>query len=496
MVSGISLSNKCQFLFGFAVVMILAGALSVPWILTRMLTRESEVEVARQLADAWLADRIQLGAIGWYRGIPIRSSDLFDDPDEPPALRMTLVQVEQIDPDDESRPFLAAALQRFRTSADETEHQTTTKIGGKTVHQYARALTESQMQAIRDRTGTVFRTTAFEPGLADPLRAILLVERASQFAESQLLISRVYITSAGLVASLLAVLVFYLILTKLILSPVRKLRATTEKVEQGDLAIRSQIKTGDEFEQLSQAFNSMLDRLEQGLEVALAEPPASLFLLDEMVKVEADPDPKRHRYLQNILISGRSLLEMINELLDMTKIEANRFEVTIEPTSVADLIEGLVGIMRPQASAKGITFRTQVSQHVPLIETDPGKLQQILYNFLSNALKFTPAGGTVTISADRVTRQDNTLGVRLAVADTGPGIPYDQQDVIFEKFRQLDASHTREHPGTGLGLAICRELAQMLNATVSFVSEPGCGATFFVDLPQAHQPDEPQPLMG
>ena len=538
MVSGISLSNKCQFLFGFAVVMILAGALSVPWILTRMLTGESEVEVARQLADAWLADRIQLGAIGWYRGIPIRSSDLFDDPDEPPALRMTLVQVEQIDQDDESRPFLAAALQRVRTSADETEHQTTTKIGGKTVHQYARALTESQMQAIRDRTGTVFRTTAFEPGLADPLRAILLVERASQFAESQLLISRVYITSAGLVASLLAVLVFYLILTKLILSPVRKLRATTEKVEQGDLAIRSQIKTGDEFEQLSQAFNSMLDRLEQGqgqlrainesLDLKLnelAEANVGLYesnrfkseflanishelrtplngiigfaeLLEEMVKVEADPDPKRHRYLQNILISGRSLLEMINELLDMAKIEANRFEVTIEPTSVADLIEGLVGIMRPQASAKGITFRTQVSQHVPLIETDPGKLQQILYNFLSNALKFTPAGGTVTISADRVTRQDNTLGVRLAVADTGPGIPYDQQDVIFEKFRQLDASHTREHPGTGLGLAICRELAQMLNATVSFVSEPGCGATFFVDLPQAHQPDEPQPLMG
>src|SRR5690606_12731955 len=144
----------------------------------------------------------------------------------------------------------------------------------------------------------------------------------------------------------------------------------------------------------------------------------------------------------------------------------------IEPTSVGDLVEGLVSIMRPQAEAKQLTLRTVIGQRLPMIETDPGKLQQILYNFLSNAIKFTPAGGNeVTISADRVTRQDNTLGVRIAVADSGPGIPYDMQDVIFEKFRQIDASHTRQHAGTGLGLAICKELAQLLGATVSFVSE-------------------------
>ena len=92
--------------------------------------------------------------------------------------------------------------------------------------------------------------------------------------------------------------------------------------------------------------------------------------------------------------------------------------------------------------------------------------------------------------------QDNALGVRIAVADTGPGIPEDMQDIIFEKFRQADAGHTREHRGTGLGLAICRELAKLLGATVSFVSEPGRGATFFVDLPLAHQPEQPQPLMA
>jgi two-component system sensor histidine kinase BarA len=86
--------------------------------------------------------------------------------------------------------------------------------------------------------------------------------------------------------------------------------------------------------------------------------------------------------------------------------------------------------------------------------------------------------------------------VRIAVADTGPGIPEDMQDAIFEKFRQVDAGHTRAHAGTGLGLAICRELAEMLGATVSFVSDPDRGATFFVDLPLTHQPEEPQPLMA
>jgi signal transduction histidine kinase len=332
--------------------------------------------------------------------------------------------------------------------------------------------------------------------------------------------------------------VFHFILTKLILSPVRTLRATAERVQAGDLRTRANIRTGDEFEQLSSAFNTMLDRLEQDqsqlkslnetldFKVSeLAEANVGLFesnklkseflanvshelrtplnsiigfaeLLEEIARSEAEANPKRLRYIGNILTSGRSLLEMINDLLNMAKIESGRMEVNIEPTSVGDLIDGLSGLMRPAAEGKQITLRTVIGQRLPAIETDPGKLQQILYNFVANAIKFTPIGGTVTVSADRVTRQDNSAGVRVAVADSGPGIPFDMQDVIFEKFRQVDASHTRQHEGTGLGLAICKELAQLLGAAVSFVSEPGRGATFFVDLPLTHQPHAPQPLMA
>ena len=541
MVSGISLANKCQLLFGFAVVVILAAALSVPWIRTRMLVGDYQVEEARRIADSWLADRIQLGTLEQPGGLSYASGGFSEEPGEDPMLRLSFVPVDEIDEglgEDDERGFLADALRRFREDSEITEHARSDKIGGQTVYRYARAIRESQMRAIRDFHVSIFSGPVLEEGIADPLRAILIVDRNTQFAEGQLLRNRIFIISSMIVGSLLAILVFYFILTKLILSPVRHLRETAEKVQAGDLAIRSDINTGDEFQQLAEAFNTMLDRVEQSqaqlqamnetldLKVdELAEANIGLYesnrlkgeflanvshelrtplnsiigfaeLLQELARADDNADPKRMRYVQNILSSGRSLSEMINELLDMAKIEAGRMEINVEQTSVSDLIEGLVRVMRPQAEARNLELRSVIGARVPVIETDPGKLQQIIYNFLSNAIKFTPEGGTITISADRVTRQDNSLGVRLAVADTGAGIPEDMQDVIFEKFRQIDSGHTREHTGTGLGLAICRELAQMLGASVSFVSEPGRGATFFVDLPLVYQPDEPQPLMA
>ena len=547
MVSGISLANKCQLLFGFAIVVIIAVALAVPWTRMSTLMRESQIETARQLADAWLDGRVQLGAGENLNAAVLLGDDedvdleaLMDDGDaETAEFTMRLINAAGIRPRDGGPGFLTSALGRFRDNPESDEHTATVMVNGHAVHRYARAIRHEQLQTVPDPiVNSIMPLAADETVSPDAVRAILLIDRIDSIAQGQLLTSRVFIITAGIVASLLAGLVFYFILTKLILSPVRRLRETTEKVQSGDLRIRSQIKTGDEFEQLAGAFNSMLDRLEQGqaqlkainesLDLKLTElseanvglyesnrfkseflanvshelrtPLNSIIgfaeLLEEIAKSDAEANPKRLRYIQNILSSGRALLEMINELLDMAKIEAGRMEVGIEPTSVGDLVEGLVSIMRPQAEAKQLTLRTVIGQRLPMIETDPGKLQQILYNFLSNAIKFTPAGGNeVTISADRVTRQDNTLGVRIAVADSGPGIPYDMQDVIFEKFRQIDASHTRQHAGTGLGLAICKELAQLLGATVSFVSEPGRGATFFVDLPLTHHPHAPQPLM-
>ena len=187
----------------------------------------------------------------------------------------------------------------------------------------------------------------------------------------------------------------------------------------------------------------------------------------------------------------RSHPSEINDLLDMAKIEAGRMEVNLEPICIEDLLEGLTGIMTPQATARSIELDCQVEDDLPQIETDPGKLQQILYNFLSNAIKFTPEHGQVTILAEGADAH-----VLLSVSDTGPGIAPDMQDLIFEKFRQADASHTREFTGTGLGLAICRELAELLQCELAVDSTPGRGSTFSVTIPVTYTPPKSPSLMG
>jgi signal transduction histidine kinase len=128
------------------------------------------------------------------------------------------------------------------------------------------------------------------------------------------------------------------------------------------------------------------------------------------------------------------------------------------------------------------------------VETDPGKLQQILYNFVSNAIKFSPEGSRVIVRAE-VWAVDGAPGIRMTVVDSGPGIPLDMQQTIFEKFRQVDASHTKSHSGTGLGLAICRELSAMLGAKLGVESNSKKGSSFWVEIPLEFRAKKLTPLM-
>lgn len=190
-------------------------------------------------------------------------------------------------------------------------------------------------------------------------------------------------------------------------------------------------------------------------------------------------DPRSTRYLQNILNSGRNLLELINDLLDLAKIEAGRMEVRSAPLPLNDLFEGLTGILKPLSEKKNLTIVTGIAGDVPILQTDAAKLQQVLYNFLSNAIKFSPAAGQIDLSAERVEEGR----VRISVTDRGPGIDADKQQMIFEKFRQIDGSVTREHGGTGLGLAISKELIGLMGGEIGVRSAPGAGATFWIVLP-------------
>ena len=508
MASGLSLANKVQLLFGTAVVVLLAAALAVPWFSTEALVYQSQLEVSRQLADTWLEVPDRMGTSG---PIPIRVFSVSDARDA-----------------GDTRPFVQEVVSRMTADPALQELFQQIDTGNEVVYYYARAL--------RGETWTRLRPGSELP--ADGFGGVLLIERPSKLAAGQLLSSRVYLVAAWLMASLLAVLLFWFIVNRVVLKPVRRLRDTADKVEQGDFSVRASIETGDDFESLGESFNRMLDEIERTSSQLrsvnetldfkvneLAEANIGLFesnrlkseflanvshelktplnsiigfaeLLDELASREESPDPKRHRYVSNIIESGRRLLEMISELLEMAKIEAGRVEVNIAPLEVRELLEGLVAIMRPQAEGKRITIEAKVGPEVPLVDTDAGKLQQILFNFLSNAVKFSPEESTVILAAEEVVRQNNAMGIRFRVSDHGPGIPLDMQESIFEKFRQVDASHTRSHGGTGLGLAICRELAELIGASVSLVSEPGGGSTFSVEVPLTYREKELQPLLG
>ncbi|MGH2668756.1 MAG: sensor histidine kinase, partial [bacterium] len=204
----------------------------------------------------------------------------------------------------------------------------------------------------------------------------------------------------------------------------------------------------------------------------------------------ADGNARAAHYTENILISGRILLQIINDLLDLAKIEAGRVELHVEPVDLKELCAALLEFMRPLASKKNLRVELHAEPNLPLLLSDRGRIRQVLFNLLSNAIKFTPAGGQVGVALRPVGEHH----VRVAVQDSGPGIDAEHRAVIFEKFRQIDQSATREHSGTGLGLAIAKELTHLLGGEIGVESELGHGATFWVEFPTAAPQPRERPL--
>jgi signal transduction histidine kinase/DNA-binding response OmpR family regulator/HAMP domain-containing protein len=188
---------------------------------------------------------------------------------------------------------------------------------------------------------------------------------------------------------------------------------------------------------------------------------------------------KQLEYAQTIQSAGVDLLKLINDILDLSKIEAGRMEVNLEDVSLSTLVEAFEKKFRPVADSKGLAFHITTTQDLPpVLHTDDQRLQQIINNLLSNAFKFTSQGG-VTLTISKAERQNFSF----AVTDTGIGIPKDKQEIIFEAFQQVDGTTSRRFGGTGLGLSISRELANLLGGKIRLHSEAGKGSTFTLYLP-------------
>jgi CheY-like chemotaxis protein/CHASE3 domain sensor protein/nitrogen-specific signal transduction histidine kinase len=194
------------------------------------------------------------------------------------------------------------------------------------------------------------------------------------------------------------------------------------------------------------------------------------------------------RFAQSIYSAGNDLLNLINDILDLSKVEAGKLEVRSEPIALERLVEGLVQTFRPIAGQKGIKFAASIAENAPeRVETDPQRLEQILKNLLSNAFKFTERGEV----ALTVSRTDDAR-LAFAVRDTGLGIARDQHGLVFQAFKQIDSGANRRYGGTGLGLSISRDLARLLGGDIELASTPGQGSIFTLILPQRYvRPEAP-----
>ena len=211
---------------------------------------------------------------------------------------------------------------------------------------------------------------------------------------------------------------------------------------------------------------------------------------------------KQVEYASIIHKSGSDLLELINDILDLSKIEAGKIAFLFEQASVASISNNMDQLFRVVADQKGVRLSVQIGDEVPAsILTDKQRLEQIIKNLLSNALKFTPKGGTVVLSLNLVNQRNKSLGLTpsvtqdvlaIAVKDTGIGIPPEKQQLIFEAFQQGDGSISRKFGGTGLGLSISKELIRRLGGELSLQSEVGSGSTFTLYLPLKAAPNADQ----
>jgi CheY-like chemotaxis protein len=180
--------------------------------------------------------------------------------------------------------------------------------------------------------------------------------------------------------------------------------------------------------------------------------------------------------------SGEALLEILNDILDLSKIEAGRMEVERRPFDLIDSLKKAGELMASRAQAKGLAYVFEPEVAHAYVMGDAGRVRQIVLNLLGNAIKFTERG-SVTLRLSVAETVPGHAVFRIAVADTGIGIPAAKLPLLFRKFTQLDSSRTRRYEGTGLGLAICRELADAMGGAVSATSQWGCGSEFLLTLP-------------
>ena len=313
-----------------------------------------------------------------------------------------------------------------------------------------------------------------------------------------------WVSTAAMVALVIAIAIWMAnFLTRRITAMIAGIRA----FQDGDLDRRLDARSNDEMGELARSFNKMADgvgesfrRSEEAREKAeeanrmkseflanmsheLRTPLNGILGFSELLQSEL-ADETQLEYTRIIHDSGQHLLEIVNEILDLSKIEAGKMDFTWIEIDPLDVANDCVALYRAPAEAKQLAIRLEPSgAPLGLLRTDVTRLRQVLNNLLSNAVKFTDTG-EVVLSLDR--RDDR---VSFSVRDTGPGIPPEAQTAVFEKFKQLETCITKTHGGTGLGLALAKQLVEHMGGSIALQSTVGAGSTFRVEFPAGDRHD-------
>ena len=330
----------------------------------------------------------------------------------------------------------------------------------------------------------------------------LKVENRSAFDQSQTLLIAV-----AAVATILALLLGY-VLSWSVVGPIREIEGRLGEITSGDFTGHVTVRNRDELGALADNINLMNDelgRLYKELESTsrhkseflasmsheLRTPLNAVIGFSQVLRQQmfGELNEKQLEYVDDILGSGQHLLNLINDILDLAKVEAGRMELQSAPFALDETLRNATAMVRERATRQDVTLSTEIDASVGEIQADERKVKQILFNLLSNAVKFTPAGGTITLAA----RTDASQAI-ISVRDTGVGITREDQARIFEDFYQLGPGMAQE--GTGLGLALTKRLVDLHGGELTLESAPGAGSTFTVRLPLRRMEARPAPELA
>jgi len=368
-------------------------------------------------------------------------------------------------------------------------------------------------QSVPGFDNVLLTTQTFDSSdLSEPDAYTIIVASATEPINNLLVQSAISSIVVTLLISVFAAVAVIWFVNTYFITPIEKLTKTANAIASGDLSQRVSVETNNEIGQLARSFTSMTEQLVQSInsfKKARDEALAAMRIADENSRLKSeflstmshelrtpmnaiegftgimlkrmagtDYNEKSERYLQKIKSNSQRLLALINDFLDLSRIESGRLELANLPFSPAEMAQRWQESLSVLAEDKGLTFNIEVDPNLPqTVYGDDESISKIAINLVGNAIKFTEEGSV------SVKLEHNNDVMKLEVADTGMGIPPHAQEFIFEEFRQVDQSTQRKHGGTGLGLAIVQKLAREMGGTVTLQSEVGVGSTFTVLFP-------------